>query len=232
MEVEHAHRPGGGPAVFRHRRRRTRRSTTTGTRMSTCRSAWRFRASCAVRAGGLREPAATWCCTRSSDSAVLTSPAYLARLNNPTRWTQELMKSYRGDEPRPLPRRLDLAAAASARRPSLFASARPRARKPRSAPGSPAPRCRACRRGPASPARALLQSAAAAPETREQGIRGGRDAGVDWAVVVTGHDAAALAALAKEDLSGEEFVRNGAERAPLAAGCYSLAYAISREPPR
>jgi hypothetical protein len=50
-------------------------------------------------------------------------------------------------------------------------------------------------------------------------------------VVVTGHDAAALAVLEKEDLNGEEFVRNGAERAPLAAG-YSLAYAISRAPPR
>jgi hypothetical protein len=164
-----------------------------------------------------------------SDSAVLTSPAYLARLNNPTRWTQEVMKSYRGMS-RGLCRvdwtcgsGLGGVAAAFRFRPSAGAEASLRSWLT----GAALPRL-AERPGLASAA--LLQSAAAPPATREQSLRG-QDAGVDWAVVVTGHDAAAIAALEKEDLNGGEFVRNGAERAPLAAG-YSLAYAISREPPR
>jgi hypothetical protein len=165
-----------------------------------------------------------------SDSAVLTSPAYLARLNNPTRWTQELMKSYRGMS-RGLCR-VDwtcgsgLGGAATAFRFQPAAGAEASLRSWLTSAALP--------RLPARPGlagAALLESAAAAPATREQGIRGGPDAGVDWAVVVSGYDAAALAVLEKEVLNGEEFVRNGAERAPLTAG-YSLAYAISRQPPR
>jgi hypothetical protein len=165
-----------------------------------------------------------------SDGAVLTSPAYLARLNNPTRWTQELMKSYRGMS-RGLCR-VDwtcgsgLGGAATAFRFQPAAGAEASLRSWLTSAALP--------RLPARPGlagAALLESAAAAPATREQGIRGGPDAGVDWAVVVSGYDAAALAVLEKEVLNGEEFVRNGAERAPLTAG-YSLAYAISRQPPR
>jgi len=163
-----------------------------------------------------------------SDSAVLTSSAYLARLNNPTRWTQEMMKSYRGMS-RGLCRvdwtsgnGLGGAATAFRFRPAAGADARLRAWLTSAAlPRLPA--------RPGLAGATLLQSAAAPPATREQGIRGGPDTGVDWAVVVSGYDVAALAVLEKEDLNGEEFMRNGAERAPLAAG-YSLAYAISREP--
>jgi hypothetical protein len=46
----------------------------------------------------------------------------------------------------------------------------------------------------------LFQSAAAAPMTREQSIRG-KDAGVDWALVVTGYDAEAVAGLEQADLA-------------------------------
>ena len=165
-----------------------------------------------------------------SDSAVLTSPAYLARLNNPTRWTQEMMKSYRGMS-RGLCRvewtsgnGLGGAATAFRFRPAAGAEASLRSWLTSVVlPRLPA--------RPGLAGAALLQSAAAPPVTREQGIRGGPDAGVDWAVVVTGYDAAALAVLEKEDLNGDEFVRNGAERAPLTAG-YGLGYAISRQPPR
>src|SRR4029077_11574700 len=165
-----------------------------------------------------------------SDSTVLTSPAYLARLNNPTRWTQELMKSYRGMS-RGLCR-VDWTSGSGLGGAAIAFRFRPAAGAEttlRSCLTSPAPPRLPARPGLASAA--LLQSAAAPPVTREQSIRGGPDAGVDWAVVVTGYDASALAALEKQDLNGDEFLRNGAERAPLAAG-YSLAYAISRQPPR
>jgi hypothetical protein len=164
-----------------------------------------------------------------ADSAVLTSPGYLARLDNPTRWTQEVMKSYRGMS-RGLCRLewssgggLGGAVAAIRFRPVAGAEARLRAWLEREALAGLSSR-------PGLAGAALLQAAATPPMTREQSIRG-RDVGVDWAVIVTGYDAAALAALTQDELRGEAFERNGAEGAATAAH-YRLAYAISREPPR
>jgi hypothetical protein len=55
----------------------------------------------------------------------------------------------------------------------------------------------------------LLQGALAPAMTNEQRIRGA-DAGVDWALLVTGYSEAALAALSTTQLSAEALEQRGA----------------------
>lgn len=158
-----------------------------------------------------------------ADLPVLTSAAYLARLDAPTPWTLEVMKSYRGMH-RGLCRvawtsgRGIGATAASFRfRPAAGAQAALRTWLTREALPELAAR-------PGLASASLLEAAASAAMTREQVIRG-RDGGVDWVVLVTGYDAGSLARLVQEDLAAQHFLANGAEQAPLAGG-YRLAYSL------
>jgi hypothetical protein len=162
-----------------------------------------------------------------TDLPVLTSPAYLARLDDPTPWTREVMKSYRGMH-RGLcrlqwksGRGLGGMAASFRFRPAAGAEARLSTWLTREALPELAAR-------PGLASASLLEAAANTAMTREQTIRG-RDGAVEWVVLVTGYDAGAVARLAQEDLAAERFLANGAEQAPLAAA-YRLAYALSREP--
>jgi hypothetical protein len=128
-----------------------------------------------------------------ADVGVLTSQAYLDRLNNPTPWTQKVMPSYRGMT-------RGFCAVADRAGLGLGNTALVARFKPAGELAWVRERMAglSSRRGLGGCY--LFQSAAAAPMTREQSIRG-KDAGVDWALVVTGYDAGAVAGLEQADLA-------------------------------
>jgi hypothetical protein len=132
-----------------------------------------------------------------ADVNVLTSEAYLARLNHPTPWTSKMMQHYRGMTRgfcsvagkaglglgnAALVARFKPAGDASALRDRLVKEVMPRL--------AVRPGLGGCY---------LFESAAPPPMTREQRIRGA-DAGVDWVLVATGYDAEAVSSLQHVDL--------------------------------
>lgn len=139
-----------------------------------------------------------------ADVGVLTSADYLERLNNPTPWTQRMMPHYRG---------MTRGFCAVADRAGLgLGNAALAARfKPAGELGWVRERMAelSSRRGLGGCY--LYQSAAAAPMTREQSIRG-KDAGVDWVLVVTGYDAGAVASLGRAGLDRLEGAHFGQYR--------------------
>lgn len=155
--------------------------------------------------------------------ATLTSAAYLERLNQPTPWTSRMMPSYRGmvrglctvsgsfghglGGAALLVRLEPLADAASALRAWLLGEL---------LPALPS------RRGLGSAH--LLESAAAPAMTAEQRIRGA-DAGVDWAVLVTGYDAQALSRLADGELTPAALAARNA--AAVTQASYRLVHALT-----
>jgi GNAT superfamily N-acetyltransferase len=71
----------------------------------------------------------------------------------------------------------------------------------------------------------LVEAAARAAMTTEQGIRGA-DAGIDWAVVVMGYDRDALEELGATMLSGHSLKRRGAS--DVREALYAMHYSLSR----
>jgi len=157
--------------------------------------------------------------------ATLTSPHYLARLNNPTPWSTKMMPHH-GNMVRslcqvaqshgggiasfmltlrlsPEPDRLDAltqhlhrALAAAPQRPGITGGHLLHTRIPE------------------------------APPTEEQKIRGGADRAADWIVLVSGCDEAALSDFASEQLSTVRLAAAGAGPAPIRA-YYSLSHAAT-----
>jgi putative acetyltransferase len=140
--------------------------------------------------------------------ATLASAAYLDRLNNPSPWTSKMMQHYRG-----MTRGLCTVAGAygsglgqaglllrfkpapgteSSTRDWLLQDALPRL-------PSKAGLCTAC----------LFEGALAPQMTNEQRIRGA-DAGIDWAVWVTGYSQESVANLAQSDLGMARIEQRGA----------------------
>ncbi|MCC6867847.1 MAG: hypothetical protein IT522_03405 [Burkholderiales bacterium] len=72
----------------------------------------------------------------------------------------------------------------------------------------------------------LYRNALAAAMTTEQAIRG-RDATLHSALLVTGYDEAAVAALAADELAPERFAAHGAAASETAARVYRQAYALA-----
>lgn len=158
-----------------------------------------------------------------TDLDTLSSPAYLERLNNPSRWNARMMQHYRG-----MNRgfcRVSCSVGLGLGQVGLLLRF------------SPEPDQEAGLRLwlsqellPSLPARegvvsAHLLEAAAKPDfTKEQVIRG-KDAGVDWVVFVTGYDLGSVEALAGEELSGQRFASHGARG--VTAGIYQMRYALS-----
>jgi len=145
------------------------------------------------------------------DLDVLTSPAYLERLNNPTPWTSKMMPHYRGMT-------RGFCAVTGSAGLGLGNAALVVRFKPGDAsalrdwlvkdvmPGlASRPGLGGC---------TLFESAAAPPMTREQRIRGA-DAGVDWALVVTGYDEQAVSGLERADLDKGRLGGRGA----VVSGC-------------
>jgi hypothetical protein len=131
------------------------------------------------------------------DVGVLTSEAYLSRLNNPTPWTSKMMPHYRGMTRGfcAVTGKAGLGSGSAALvarfKPSGNAAALRDRLKKEVMPGlSLRPGLGGCY---------LFESATAAPMTREQSIRG-QDAGVDWVLVATGYDAEAVSSLQRADL--------------------------------
>jgi hypothetical protein len=110
-----------------------------------------------------------------ADIGVLTSAAYLERLNHPTAWTQKMMPSYRG-----MSRSLCRVEESFGRGLGAWAALLPSSSEARELAGL------VTARGMASAA--LLRSAVAAPMTKEQEIRG-HDQAMDRVAFVTGYAA-------------------------------------------
>lgn len=154
--------------------------------------------------------------------ATLSSEAYLARLNNPTPWTQKMMPHYRGmnrglcavlgsfglgqGEAAALIRFTPEASSAAALDRWLLEEALP-----------------AAARTPGLGSAHLLQGAQAAAMTNEQRIRGA-DHGVASALIVTGYDSSAVAAHAKS-LSAGELSNRGA--VDLSCATYRWSYSLA-----
>lgn len=155
--------------------------------------------------------------------AVLTSVAYLERLNNPSPWTSKVMKHYRGmtrglcavvgsfgsgmGQAGLLVRFKPAPAAESSLRKWLLQDAMP---------GLPSK--------PGLGSAHLFEGAVAPPMTSEQRIRG-VDAGLDWALLVTGYGREAVAKLAQTELSSARMEKQGATG--VAAAMYRMHYTLT-----
>jgi len=154
---------------------------------------------------------------------VLTSEAYLARLNNPTPWTTKTMPSYRkmtrglcavtgsfglgiGHASMVIRFKAKSGSEASLRK-WLMEKALPLLSAKLGMVGVH-----------------LLEGAVAAPMTKEQSIRGA-DAGVDWALVLTGYGEEALRALRQDVLGNASLDRHGA--AGVTDAAYRLDYVLT-----
>ena len=128
-----------------------------------------------------------------ADVGVLTSAAYLERLNNPTPWTQKVMPHYRGMT-------RGFCAVAGRAGLGLGNTALVARFKPAGDPSWLRELMPGLASRPGLGGCTLFESAVAPPMTREQRIRGA-DAGVDWVLVVTGYDAEAVSSLQHADLA-------------------------------
>jgi hypothetical protein len=139
---------------------------------------------------------------------VLTSDAYLRRLNNPTPWTTKMMASYRG-----MNRGLCSVTGSfglGIGHVGLLVRFKPE-------PGAAAPMRKWLLQDVLPPLSSqpgigsvhLLEGALTAPMTNEQRIRGA-DSGVDWAVLATGYRQEALSKLAQAELGGARLEQQGA----------------------
>lgn len=157
------------------------------------------------------------------DLQTLASEAYLARLNNPSPWTQRMMPFYR-DMSRGLCSVLGSVGFGQGGTAALlrFGSADEDSASLQRwlleevMPGVPA----TAGLGSAH----LLRGAQAAAMTNEQRIRGA-DRGVDLALVITGYDAAAVAAVA-ERLGAPEGLR-GHGASDVRCAIYSTSYSLA-----
>jgi hypothetical protein len=155
---------------------------------------------------------------------VLTSRAYLQRLDNPSPWTSKMMPHYRamsrgfcsvtgsfgaGVGHAASLIRFRPGAQAAALREWLLREALPELPSRRGVVGAH-----------------LLEGALTPPMTVEQRIRGA-DAGVDWAVLVTGYGDDAAAALALAGPAGPDLARRGA--AEVAHAVYRIDCALAHD---
>ena len=152
------------------------------------------------------------------DLEVLVSAPYLDRLNNPTPWTAKMMRGYVG-----MRRALcnvitsvgaGLGGAALLVRFAVDEEHRAALRDWLAREILPALVGR-----PGVVSAQLFAASAAAPMTREQQIRGS-DAGLHHALLVTGYEGDALAALADNELEQKCFALRGATTAGHAWGIY------------
>ena len=158
----------------------------------------------------------------TADTDVLTSPAYLARLNAPTPWSAKMMPHH-ANMVRSQCRVLESQGGALARH-ALTVRLSP-------AEGA-APKLQAHLRGLAKLVAARAGTTAGhlletqTPKiaaTTEQKIRGGADAVADWIFIACGYDRAALEHLAQVELGDGALVAAGA-RAGAIRGLYGLSH--------
>ena len=157
--------------------------------------------------------------------ATLNSEAYLQRLNNPTPWTSRMMPHYRG-----MSRGLCSVAGSfgwGVGHAALLLRFRPEAMA-----GAEMRRSLVEEMLPVLAARPgigsvhLLEGALSPQMTNEQRIRGA-DAGVDWAILVTGYRESALAQLADGELGAQRLAEHGATG--IQSAIYRMDYSLSRD---
>jgi hypothetical protein len=155
--------------------------------------------------------------------ATLTSDAYLERLNHPTPWTSKMMTSYRG-----MTRGFCSVAGSFG---SGMGSAGLLIRSKAGAETRPLLRTWLLQdmlpRLPSRPgigSAHLLEGASTPRMTNEQRIRG-PDAGLDWALLITGYSQDALTSLMQTDLSHAQLEEHGAAEA--LAAMYHMAYSMT-----
>lgn len=154
---------------------------------------------------------------------TLASPAYLERLNNPSPWTQKMMPHYRG-----MTRGLCSVASSHGHGMGHFAGLL--RFKPASGKEALLESWLSQDLLPRLPERRglsgvhLLRSGLTPEMTAEQRIRGA-DTGVDWALLVTGYERAAVAGLTQSELGTEALERQGANEV-VSAG-YEAVHALS-----
>jgi hypothetical protein len=154
--------------------------------------------------------------------ATLTSNAYLERLNNPSPWTSKIMPNYRG-----MTRGFCSVAGSfgfGMGHASLLIRFSP------ATESGPSLRKRLLQDIlPQLPSRPgigsvhLFEGALTPPMTNEQRIRGA-DAGVDWALLVTGYSQSALASIMRIDLGNPQLEKLGATG--VLGAMYRLEYSI------
>ena len=158
-----------------------------------------------------------------ADIATLSSPAYLERLNNPSPWNARMMQYYRG-----MNRgfcRVTASFGLGLGQVGMLLRFSPEPAKE-----SDLRVWLSDEALPSLPARAGLVSAhlfeaAAKPEfTQEQVIRG-KDAPVDWVVLVTGYDLPSVEVLARQEFSAQQLEGRGARG--VATGIYQLRHSVS-----
>ena len=155
--------------------------------------------------------------------ATLTSDAYLARLNAPSPWTSRMMPHYRGmsrgfcSVTASLGLGMGTVALLIRCKPDADAAEPLR----RWLTDETLPR-HVGSRGIGSAH--LLESAVAPALTNEQRIRGA-DAGIDWAVLITGYSEQALAHLADADLDNAQLTRRGATN--VTSAVYAMDFALT-----
>ena len=156
---------------------------------------------------------------------TLTSPAYLARLNQPTPWSARLMPHHR-HMVRSQCRVLDATGSGLSRHAlTLRLSPEPgRDTELREFLRQISGRFAAGRGGTA--AHLLRTETPTIAVTTEQNIRGGRDAAADWIVIAIGYDDRAMRALRQGDLSDDVLVAHGA-RPEVRDGLYVISCAVT-----
>ena len=144
------------------------------------------------------------------DAAILTSPAYLARLNQPTPWTAKTMESVRA-----LSRTLCGVAASHGDGVGAHLMAvrlTPQASRTQELQTRLDDLLPKLAQQPGLVGAHLLQreQAVARPDTIERQLRRHEDGFVDWVVVVEGYDATALGTSVKQLLCADSLERHGA----------------------
>ncbi|MBL0917177.1 MAG: hypothetical protein IBJ14_00595 [Hydrogenophaga sp.] len=153
---------------------------------------------------------------------VLSSPAYLARLNAPSAWSTRMMPLHR----HMMRSQCEVLASRGALTAAHALTVRLSPARPELSEGLRAALTALIdelpQRAGLTGAHLLRHRAPAIAQTTEQKIRGGGDGVADWVLVVTGYDAAEVGALAQEALSTEALAALGAT--DMAHGRHELAF--------
>ena len=163
-----------------------------------------------------------------ADVGVLTSPAYLERLNNPTAWTREVMPAVRG-----MNRTLCRVAASFGRgvgHAALTVRLSPHPGREGELEGRLRAELERLAGSPGLVGGHLLMADAAASRapTREKELRAQPDAVADWVLLVEGYDAAAVRHLRDGALSTRALEEYGAQEGGTGEP-YGLVHLVARE---
>jgi hypothetical protein len=158
-----------------------------------------------------------------ADHEVLSSPAYLARLNTPSAWSMRMMPLHR----HMLRSQCEVLASRGAVTAAHALTVRLSPAQPEAADGLRTALTALIddlpQRAGLTGAHLLRHRAPAIAQTTEQKIRGGGDGVADWVLVVTGYDAGAVNALTLHELSPQALSAMGG--AAFTHSLHELAFA-------